>query len=286
MCTTDHNVDGLASILGLTDPHNQSRELPRNVAPRDQWCPPTRVGKASNNPSVLQTVLVKIVTEILFWHCAFGEQWNNRLDSRSQTSALRKDRDLNHISAQERTKQQGQEVGTGAAPWKPQWRVRHCWNIIIQASTWQHYPSTIGSILREVGSQGQQQPKNIVGRSTLPESWETLTHQPHRFSKERQAHTGIDTTGMGTHLAGATRSLGYSQYKCIYHEIMIMSREESKLDCLKMNSRGATNEAPTYAVPMHAPQTSSLWRGVGEVGSACEVGCRRRVQPRPFWKLT
>ena len=27
--------------------------LPRNVVPRDQWCPPTRVGKASSKPSVL-----------------------------------------------------------------------------------------------------------------------------------------------------------------------------------------------------------------------------------------
>jgi len=45
------------------------------------------------------------------------------------------------------------------------------------------------------------------------------------------------------HLAG-----GYRQYKCIYHEIMIMSREERKLDSLKMNSRGATIEAPTGAV--------------------------------------
>jgi len=32
-----------------------------------------RVGKAPNKPSVLQAVLVKIVTEILFWQCAFGE---------------------------------------------------------------------------------------------------------------------------------------------------------------------------------------------------------------------
>ena len=52
-----------------------------------------------------------------------------------------------------------------------------------------------------------------------------------------------------------------------------MSREERKLDCLKMNSRGATNESPTCAVPMHAPQTSPLWQGVGEVSSAGEVGC-------------
>ena len=58
------------------------------------------------------------------------------------------------------------------------------------------------------------------------------------------------------------------------HEIMIMSRKERKLDRLKMmNPRGATKRALICAVPMHAPQTSSLWRGVGEVSSAGEVGC-------------
>ena len=51
-----------------------------------------------------------------------------------------------------------------------------------------------------------------------------------------------------------------------------------KLDRLKMNPRGATNEVSTCAVPMHAPQTSTLWREVGEVSSACEVGCFKRVQ--------
>ena len=39
------------------------------------------------------------------------------------------------------------------------------------------------------------------------------------------------------------------------------------------NARGATKEAPICAVPMHAPQTNSLWQGVGEVSSTGEVGC-------------
>jgi len=54
---------------------------------------------------------------------------------------------------------------------------------------------------------------------------------------------------------------------------MIMSQKERKLDRLKMNSKGATNEAPTCAVPMHAPHMSNRWQGVGEVSSACKVGC-------------
>ena len=98
---------------------------------------------------------------------------------------------------------------------------------------------------------------------------------------------GIDTTGIGRtwlvlHLQLSSR---YSQYKCIYPRIMIMSRKERKLDRENMNFKGATNEAPTLAVPMHAPQTNSLWQEAGEVSSACEVGCGRRVHPRPFWKL-
>ena len=43
------------------------------VPPQAYWVPFLRVGKAPNKPSVLQAVLVKIVTEILFWQCAFGE---------------------------------------------------------------------------------------------------------------------------------------------------------------------------------------------------------------------
>jgi len=63
---TNHNVGGLACILGLTNPHNQSPWLPRNVVPRDQKCPPTRVGKASNKPSVLASIACQNCNEILF----------------------------------------------------------------------------------------------------------------------------------------------------------------------------------------------------------------------------
>ena len=44
-----------------------------------------------------------------------------------------------------------------------------------------------------------------------------------------------------------------------------------KLDRLKSKSEGTANEASTCAVPMHAPQSISLWREVGEVGRACEM---------------
>ena len=54
-----------------------------------------------------------------------------------------------------------------------------------------------------------------IGRFILPESWETLTHESHRFTKERkqnQAHTDTDTinkdtTGMGIHQADSTPSI-------------------------------------------------------------------------------
>jgi len=42
-----------------------------------------------------------------------------------------------------------------------------------------------------------------------------------------------------------------------------VSPKERKLDPLKMNSKGSTNEAPTCAVPMHATHTNSLWQGWG-----------------------
>jgi len=32
----------------------------------EEWCPHTGVGKAPSNPNVLQAVLVKIMTEMLF----------------------------------------------------------------------------------------------------------------------------------------------------------------------------------------------------------------------------
>ena len=68
---------------------------------------------------------------------------------------------------------------------------------------------------------------------------------------------------------------GYSHdiSSCHKYQPRIMSRVGRKLDHLKRESKGATNEAPTCAVPMHAPQTGAPWQGVGEVSSACEVGC-------------
>jgi len=58
-----------------------------------------------------------------------------------------------------------------------------------------------------------------------------------------------------------------------FTELLIMSREKHKLGRLEMNPISATNETPTCAVPLHAPQTSSLWQGVGKVSSTGEVGC-------------
>ena len=78
MNKTFHNVGGLACIVGLINPHNQSPKLPRNVAPRE-WCPPTRVGKAPNDIRVLQAVLVKIETEILFGNAPLVDHETNVL---------------------------------------------------------------------------------------------------------------------------------------------------------------------------------------------------------------
>jgi len=79
----------------------QSISLTRNVTPRNDWCPPIKVGKALSKPSVLQAVIDEIVTEILFWQCAFSKPWNKCLGSRSQTSAIREQRPGLHMCARE-----------------------------------------------------------------------------------------------------------------------------------------------------------------------------------------
>jgi len=69
---------------------------------------------------------------------------------------------------------------------------------------------------------------------------------------------------------------GYIHYisSCYEYQDDVTGRTfERKLDRLKREFKGAAKEAPTCAVPMHAPQTSSCSRGVEEVSSACEVGC-------------
>jgi len=53
----------------------------------------------------------------------------------------------------------------------------------------------------------------------------------------------------------------------------MVSRGERKLDRLKRESKGAAKEVPTCVVSMQAPKTTSLWKGVWEVSSACEMGC-------------
>jgi len=66
---------------------------------------------------------------------------------------------------------------------------------------------------------------------------------------------------------------------CICHKYLVRhAPKQRKLDRLRSESKGATNETPTREVPAHALQTNARWRGVGEVSSACEVGCFRRVQ--------
>jgi len=81
--------------------------------------------------------------------------------------------------AQERRKPQGQKEGTGVAPWRP-WRVRHCQSRIIQAITWatlckHHWKYFVRDGLIRTTTFNEQE-NNAVGRSTLPESSETLTH--------------------------------------------------------------------------------------------------------------
>jgi len=59
---------------------------------------------------------------------------------------------------------------------------------------------------------------------------ETERERGRERNKVKQAHTGIDTTGMGRTYLVLHNPLGYSQYKCMYHRIMIISWKERKLD--------------------------------------------------------
>jgi len=77
--------------------------------------------------------------------------------------------------------------------------------------------------------------------------------------------------GMVAYLGGVP-SLCLGAVIILVHVWNITSQRKHKLECLKSKSKGVANEMPTCVVPMHAPQTSSLWQGVGEVSSACEVG--------------
>ena len=189
-----------------------------------------------------------------------------------------------HMYVQERTKSQGRKVGTGVAPWRPR-RVRHCRSRIIQAITWTTLCKHHWKYYGEVDSEAQQHWKNKkimqwVGQTYPSRGRRTRINRIGLVKKEsktgayRYRHDGCgDTPGWcyTFHLDAVNRSV-------YIYEIMIMSRKERELDRLKMNFKGATNEAPTCAVPMHTPQTNSLWRKAGEVSSAIELGCWRRVQ--------
>jgi len=105
------------------------------------------------------------------------------------------------------------------------------------------------------------------------------TYHGNRPSKQCKV---TDRVGMETYLWCSNRCicryavnhfLAFFNIMIYVTELLIMSWGKRKLDCLKVNPRDSTDKAPAGTVPMHAPQTSRLWRGVGEVNSAGEVGC-------------
>jgi len=79
------------------------------------------------------------------------------------------------------------------------------------------------------------------------------------YFKQKMHGTDMDTTGMEAYLGDAHLPHGYSHSMIFLHvtNTMMMSQGERKLDRLKRESRGATNEVSTCAVPRHAPQMSS-----------------------------
>jgi len=116
------------------------------------------------------------------WRTMKQPSWQQITDQRTK-----KRQRPRHMYAQERTKLQGQRLGTGVVPWRP-WRVRHCRSIIIQASTWATLFKNDSKYFERGGLRRtttfKEQGKNAVGRSTLPKSGETLTHQSYSLVKK------------------------------------------------------------------------------------------------------
>ena len=121
----------------------------------------------------------------------------------------------------------------------------------------------------------------------IPELGEVLTHYHHMFNRTDTACCQIkmgmvaylgadhhmfnktDTTcqqanlGMVANL-GAVQTLyvgtGYCHHIFMSHKYHVKhTSKQCNLDCLKSGSKGDTNEMTTCAVPMHDPQTNTLW---------------------------
>jgi len=108
------------------------------------------------------------------------------------------------------------------------------------------------------------------------ESGTFFMHCHHNFSKTDTACTQ-SKMGVASYFEGKQAQYGHGHDgyggvhgRCnIFHvdtviiflhvtNTRMISRGERKLDCLKRESKVATSEAPTFAVPMHAPQMTSL----------------------------
>ena len=141
-------------------------------------------------------------------------------------------------------------------------------------------PSVLPSIPRQSSARMQ-----LVG--IIPESGEVLTHYHHMFNK---TDTSCSQIKMGTvayvggdhhmfnkaigsltkqtrHVTGQLGYGGVPGTRCCGHIFMYRkyhvkhTSKQCNLDRLKSGSKRDTNETPTCAVPMHAPQTNALWWG-------------------------
>jgi len=126
-----------------------------------------------------------------------------------------------------------------------------------------------------------------MGRSNIPASGRVFKHSMIFLGKQTpHVHTArwVWWPTWVLYISSAWIPLSY-----VY--ISQISRQDTpkqrKLDSLQSKSKGATNETPTCVVPMHAPQTKSLCRGVGELKRGrwtafvkCGVSGGYWVQPR------
>jgi len=99
--------------------------------------------------------------------------------------------------------------------------------------------------------------------------WNIPVRTDPKFNKTDTTYQQVNL-GMVAYL-GAVLTLyvgtRYCHHSCMCHKYHIKHKsKECNLDRLKSGLKRDTNETPTCAVPMHAPQTNALWWGE-EVGT-------------------
>ena len=118
-----------------------------------------------------------------------------------------------------------------------------------------------GGEINDLVDGDRELPANKRDPTHVPDSGEFLIHHHHIFSKTGTASTHTSSkSGMAAYQGGVVTGGVYRHHTFMCHKYHVNhTSKQCNLDCLKSESRRDTNETPTYAVPVHAPQTNALW---------------------------